>query len=116
MAEAAITYAFQRCCLRNQVMVPFHAIRREIGKPCKIACRGVTDGQRAAVLAFVIGRIGASPIIAVFRYARAIIGPATGIGAAFKSCNPQLQFFACVTCHAEVEPLREFRILVLTDA
>ena len=97
-------------------MVPFHAIRGEISKACKIACRGVADGQRAAVLRLVIGRIGAAPIIAVFRDASAVIGPATGIGAAFQFGNPQFQFFACGARHAEVKPLGEFRILVLADA
>ena len=115
VAKAAIGHAFQRCRLGNQTMVAFHAIGSEISKPCKIACGGVTNGQCPAIFCLVIGRIGAAPIIAVFGDASPVIGPATGIGAAFQSGNLQRKFFACGACNAEVKPLREFRILVLAD-
>ena len=95
VAKAAIGHALKRCCLGNQVMVTFHVIGREIGKPCKIACGGVTDGQSAAVRGLVISGISAAPIIAVFGDASAVIRPATWIGAALQSGNPQFQLFAC---------------------
>ena len=88
VAKAAIGHAFKRCRLRNQIMVPFHAVGGEISKPCKIACGGVADGQRAAVHRFVVAGISATPIIAVFGDASAVIGPAARISAALKACNP----------------------------
>ena len=88
VAQATVANAFACCGVGNQVMVPFHAVRGEISKPCKIACGGVADGQRAAVHRLVVAGISATPIIAVFGDASAVIGPAARISAALKACNP----------------------------
>ena len=96
-------------------MVPFHAVRCEVGKPRNVACRRITDGQSAAGFDLVITRVGAAPKIAVLRNACAIIRPATGIRAAFQSSDPQFQFFASGASNAKMEPLRKFRILIFAD-
>ena len=101
--------------VRDKIMMPFHAVRREIGEPTQIAGRRVTYRQRAAVFAFVISRRSPPPIIAVFGHAGIIVGPSAGIGAALKPGYPQRNLFACRTGNAEMEPLRKFRILVFAD-
>jgi hypothetical protein len=96
-------------------VVPFHAVGREIGEPDKAAGAGVADGQRAAVGILVIAAIGPAPAVAVFGDARAVIGPAAGIGAALQSGDAQRQVAARFCRHAEMEPLRKFRFAVLAD-
>ena len=116
MAKAAVRHTFKRCRLGDEIMVTLHAVRGEICKPGDVTCGDITNRQRAAILRFVIARIGPAPIIAVFGNTGTIVRPAAGIGTALQSANPQFQFLTRGAGHAEVEPLREFRILVLADA
>ena len=44
MAEAAVIDAFMTRDIGNQIMVPFHAVRRKVGKPAQVARWRVTDG------------------------------------------------------------------------
>ena len=57
--------------LRDQIMVPFDAVRREIGKPDDIAACGIADRKGAAFLVVTARR--AAPIFPVFADAGVII-------------------------------------------
>ena len=115
MAETAVGDAFTSGRFRNQIMMPFHAVRRKIGKPDKCARRCVADRKGSAVFALFIAAVRAAPIVPIFRHAGPIVRPSTWIGAAFQSGNPQGQLFTCGACDAEVKPLGKFRFPVLAD-
>ena len=78
VAENADGYAFDCSGFRDQVVMAFHAIGSEIGKPDDIAACRVANRQGAAFL--VIAARCARPIVAVFADTGVIIGPALGIG------------------------------------
>ncbi len=115
VAEATVTDALTFGGIRDEVVVALHRVRREIGEPDDIAGGCVANCQRATVFRLVVSRISAAPIIAVFRHAGSVIGPAAGIGAGFEAGDAQSDVLARSAGDAEVEPLREFRILVLAN-
>ena len=66
--------------LGHQIVMAFHRVGREIGKPGRCCRRSVMDSQRPTIFILVKTRCGTGPIFAVFGDARIIAGPPAGIG------------------------------------
>ena len=107
-AKVQVIDAFRGCGFGHEIVMTLHRIGREIGEPGDVAGRRIADRQRAAVFVLVIGRCGAAPVVAVFRNAGVVAGPAAGIGAGFQIGDLEHQFAALCPADAEVEPLLEF--------
>ena len=114
-AKAAIVDAFDARGFRDEIVVPLHRIRCEIGEPGKARHAGIADGQRAAIFGFVVTGFGTPPIVSILRNTGTVVGPATGIGAFFKVGDLEDKLLPRPCNHPEVEPLEEVRILVLAN-
>ncbi len=111
LAEQLVTDAGHGGDPADQIMVPFHRIRCEIGEPQAVALGGQLDRQHA------IGEAGGNPVpgFAIVGYADAIILPAAGIGRATSVEDAQGYRRALCPGEAEVEPLIKIGRVILDD-
>ena len=95
----------------DQVLVPLHGVGCEIGKPDGIRLRGVLQRQHAVGII----RVDTKPGLAVIGGAGAIAWPAFQIGRTSGVLDRHAQGRAQCAGDAKMEPLEEFRPIVLAD-
>src|SRR5690606_3932734 len=75
----------------------------------------MADRQRAAVGLPVVAGRGGRPVIAVLAHPAVVVGPAERIGRAFEPGDLQHQLAPRRPADTEMEPLTEFRQVILAD-
>ncbi len=112
LPERSIVDERQRRVGRDQIVVPLHRVRREIGDPDAIRLRREADGEDAVRIARVVD---AQPFLAIGRRHGFVVGPAVRIGGVAAIGDAQLDLAAGAARHAEVEPLVEIGPVILDD-
>ncbi len=96
---------------RDQIMVPLHRIRREIGEPEIVALSLMADRQDLAVIA----GLGQPPVLAILGPARRIARPALRVSRTAGIEDTELNHAPLRAEQAEVEPLVEIGLVILDD-